>query len=128
MAAIGGDLLERLNQLCRTLEIGDELVCGVATTGSKLGEPGTPHRTGRQLVAEVRAAAHERRGHRKADADRAVELVCNPCDETAERGQPLGFDEIALRFTGVQGSFGQPPLVPDFRKQRREYRGADRYK
>src|SRR5712692_8178415 len=102
MAAIDGDLLERLNQPSGALEIHDELVCRVATTVSELGEQGTAHWARDDLVGEVRAAVRERRGHRKADADRTIDLVCNPCDETTECGESLGFDEIALCFAGVQ--------------------------
>ncbi len=104
------------------------MVCSVATTVSELGEQGTANRARGDLVGEVRAAVRERRGHRKADADRAIDLVCNPRDETAERGESLGFDEIALRFAGVQSCFGQPPLVPDFGKQRSKNRCADCHK
>src|SRR6516164_4603 len=127
LAAIGGDLLERLNQFSRTLQIHDELACSVATTVSKFGEPGAAYRAGEDLVGEAVTALRERRGHRKAGTDRAVELVCNPADETAERGEPLSFDEIALSFAGVQGSFRKPPFVADFRKQRGKNRGADRH-
>ena len=128
MAAIDGDLLERLNQFSGALQIRDELVCSVATIVSELGEQGTAHRTRGDLVGEVRAAVRERRGHRKTDADWVIDLVSNPRDETAECGESLGFDEIALRFAGVQSCFGQPPLVPDFGKQRSKNQCADRHK
>src|SRR5271166_5077005 len=128
MAAIDGDLLERLNQFCGVLEIRDELVCSLPTAVSELGEQGTAHPTRGDLVGEVRAAVRERRGHRKADADRAIDLVCNPRDETAECGESLGFNEIASRFAGVQSCFGQPPFVPDFGKQGSKNQCADGYK
>src|SRR5215467_10440461 len=107
IAVIDGDLLERLNQLSRTFKVRDELVCSVATIVGELGEPGTAYRTGKDLVGEVRAAARERRGHCKADADRAVEFMRDPGDEPAECSQPLGCNEIALCFAGVQSGFGQ---------------------
>src|SRR5215468_8747447 len=77
MGVINGDLLERLNQFSRTFKVRDELVCSVATIVRELGEPGTAYRPGKKLVGEVGAAARERRGHCKADADRAIEFMCN---------------------------------------------------
>jgi hypothetical protein len=47
-----------------------------------------------------------------------------PGDQAAERRESFGFDEIALCFAGVQSCFGQPPLVPDFGKQRSKNRCA----
>ena len=69
MAAIDGNLFERLNEFSGALQIRDELVCSVATIVSELGEQGTAHPTRGDLVGEVRAAVRERRGHRKTDAD-----------------------------------------------------------
>src|SRR6516164_7583191 len=84
LAAIDGDLLERLNQFSRALEIGDELIGGIAATVVELGNEGTTHGSREDGAAEVPATVRERGGHREADADRAVELVRNASNETAE--------------------------------------------
>src|SRR4029453_16697979 len=102
MAAIGGHLVDRLNQFSGALEVRDELVRSVATIISELGEQGTAQRTRSDLLGEVCAALRQRRGYRQADAHRAIDLVRNPGDETSECGQSLGFDEVALRFAGMQ--------------------------
>src|SRR5262245_40778535 len=60
MAAIGGNLLERLNEVPGPLEICDKLVCTIATTFSELSEHGTAYFPGSDLLIEVRNAVCER--------------------------------------------------------------------
>src|SRR5262245_9338399 len=60
MAAIDGHLLERLDQLTRTLKIGYQLVRRVAATLGELVELGAAHVAGRDLLGEGGAAVCER--------------------------------------------------------------------
>ena len=54
MAAIDGDLLERLNQASGALQVRDELFCSAATAVGELDEQGAAHLARGYLVGEVR--------------------------------------------------------------------------
>src|SRR5207237_5829759 len=101
-AAIDGDLLERLNQPGRALQVRDELFRGAATALGELDEQGAPHLARGDLVGEVGAAARQRRRDREAGAERARDFVGNACDQAAERRESFALDEVTLCFAGVQ--------------------------
>jgi hypothetical protein len=126
-AAVDCDLLERLNQAARAVQIGDQQFGGGATVVRELNEKGAPHLARGDLLSKVGAAMRQRRCNREAVADGAADFVRHPGDQAAERRELFGFDEIAPCFAGVQGYFGQPSLVAQFGKQRCQNRCTDRH-
>ena len=125
MAAIDGDLLERVIQFCGALEIGDELVCSVATAVSELGEQGTAHRTIWSVKFAQRCTSVEATVR---PMPTGLLISCATPATSPPSAASLSVDEIALRFAGMQSCFGQPPLVPNFGKQRGKNQCADRHK
>jgi len=111
-------LLDGLDQSAGALQIGDELLGGGAAAFGEIGELGAPQLVGGNLFLEGGGAPRERRSDCQAGANRARNFVRNARDETAERGEPLGFDEVALRFAGMQRSFGDLPLLANLGKKR----------
>jgi hypothetical protein len=43
--------------------------------------------------------------------------VCNACDQTPQRGEPLGLNQITLGLAGVECCLGDFSLLPDFGEQ-----------
>src|SRR5262249_54389520 len=116
VAAVDRHLFERLDQLAGALQIGDELVGGLAVAVDEFDEARTPHLPLVQLAGEGFAAARERRGDRHADADGIVDLVGNAGNETAEGGELLRLDQALLRVAQVGESLfgallGGPELL-----------------
>src|SRR5262249_57781450 len=85
VAAVDRDLLERLHQLARALQVGHQLVGGVAPALEEFLEPRAPQRSRGDLLGEIIAAAREARRHREADADRIVDLLRAPGEPAAAR-------------------------------------------
>src|SRR5450432_3692725 len=98
VAAVGRDLLERLDQVSGTIEIGDELLGGLVTAGNEFLELGTTDRTVADLFGELRASPREARRDREADADRIVDFMGDAGHQAAERGELLRFDQASLRI------------------------------
>src|SRR5262249_62388295 len=96
MTAVDCDLFERLHEFARPLEIGYELIGGVAPALEEFFEPRAPQRTRIDLLREFIAPAGKARAHRQADADRAVPFVRPPRDRAAQCGPPLRGDGILL--------------------------------
>ncbi len=97
MRAVDGDLLERLDQFGRALQVADQLLRRILRRQHELLELRSPQRRLRlQVVLERGGAALEAGGHRQADADGIVHLVRDAGDEAAERGQPLRVDQVLL--------------------------------
>src|SRR3954471_6338167 len=98
MGAVDRDLLERLDQLAGALEIGNELLRGVARGLHEFFQL----RAAQAAVALVlglenlRAPGKARRNG-EADADRIVDLVRDAGDEAAEGCEPFGIDQVLLR-------------------------------
>src|SRR6201989_3075467 len=89
MAAVDRHLLERLDELAGALQVGDELVGGLAIALDEFHQARTPHLALAELEAEHLAPPRQGGGDRHADADRIVDLVRDAGDETAERGKLL---------------------------------------
>ena len=93
MAAVDGDLLERLDQLSGALEIGDQLVCGVAATVGEFLEHGTAHRTRGDLLGEV--------AQRCASVEATVRLVPTgvliSCETPATRPPSAASRSVSIR-------------------------------
>src|SRR5262249_42548297 len=98
---VDSDLLERLHEFARALEVADQLIGGVAAAFEELVEARAPQRARTDLLGELVAPAGEARGHREADADRVVHLVRYPGNESAERCELLRGDEVLLRLAQV---------------------------
>ena len=101
VAAVDRDLLERLDELAGALQVGDQLVGGVAPALQEFVEPRPPQRPRADFAGEVVATPREARRHRQADADRIVDLVRDAGDQAAERGELLGRDQVLLRLAQV---------------------------
>ena len=107
LAAVDGDLFERLNKLPGPVQIGHELTGRVPVAVHELDEAGAPDRPGLDLPGELLASPGKARGHREADPDRVVDLVRDARDEAAQCGQLLGFNQARLRRAQLgQSSLG----------------------
>src|SRR3954462_10513555 len=98
MGAVDRDLLERLYQFAGALEIGDELLRGVARGLHEFFQlRAAQAAVALELGLENLGAPGKARRNREADADRVIDLVRDASDEAAEGGEPLGIDQILLR-------------------------------
>ena len=116
VAAIDGDLLERLHQLAGTLQVGHQLIGGVAAAFEELVEPRTPQRPGIDLPGEIVAPAGEARRHREADADR-------DCSPRAPRRRP---GRRARRASRPRSGSAAPRADPRAPSRRAPWRRAAR--
>ena len=96
VVAVGRDLLERLHQFGRPVEVGDELRRRIATGLEEIVEDRSPQIAALDLGGELRGLALQRRCHREADADRVVDLVRDAGDQTSQGRELLGLDERVL--------------------------------
>ena len=120
MRAVHRHLLERLDQFTGAVQIGHQLLGGVARGVDEFVELGAAQRLGLQFVFEDFGAAGKAGGHREADADRIVDLVGDAGDQAAKRGETFGVDQVLLRgveleqralgpfLRGAQFLFGLP--------------------
>src|SRR5262249_15841293 len=107
VAAVDRHLLEGLDQVGGTVEVGDELLGGFLAAGDELIELGATYLTVADLLRKTIATAREARGARAADADRVIHLVCDAGDQAAERGELLGLDQALLGLLQLaQGALG----------------------
>ncbi len=107
VAAIDRDLLEGLHELARALEVGDELVRGVAAVGDEALELGAPQGALLHGRRHGVASAHEAGRDREADPDRIVDLVGHARDQRSQRREFFGVDERRLGLAqGHEGRLG----------------------
>ena len=101
MRAVDRDLLERLDQFAGAMQVRHQLLGGVARGPDEFLQLRSAQlAVGSQLGLEHFGAAREARRHRQADADRVVHLMGDAGDQTAERRQTFGVDQVLLG--GVQ--------------------------
>ena len=109
--AVGGDLLERLDQFGGAVEIGHQLRGRIAAGLEEFVEAGAPEIAARDFGGEHRGLALQRRGHRQADADGIVDLVGDARHQPPERRELFRLDQRVLglaqiaqrRFGGILG-------------------------
>ena len=109
--AVGGNLLERLDQFGGAIEIGHQLRRRIAAGFEKFIEARSPEIAARHFGGEHRRLAFQRRGHRQADADGIVDLMGDARHQPPERRELFGLDQRVLglaqiaqrRFGGILG-------------------------
>ena len=107
IVAVGGNLLERLDQFGGAIEVGDKLRGCIAAGGEKIVQARAAQIAALDLGGEVRGLALQRGSDRQADADGIVDLVRNAGHQSSERCElfrldqrHLGFAQIAQRSLG----------------------------
>src|SRR5262249_40166358 len=98
MAAVDRDLLERLNEVGRAIEVRDQLLGGFLAAGDEFVELRASHRTVPDFLGEAVASTREAGGDGETDTDRIIDFVRYACHQATQSGELLSLDQAALRL------------------------------
>ncbi len=125
--AIGRNLLERLYQIDRVIEVDHDLRCRLAARRNEFSQGRPAHAAAGDIGFKSIGLVQESRGDGQAGTDGGVEFVSDARHQPSQRGQLFGLYEAVLRGAEILERLRQlPRALLDLGEQPRVLDGDDR--